>query len=104
MILCSRGETQPIAKIRSYERAVERMFEHVARQLEAGIDTRHLCISYGGDPGLVPGLPGYERLAAVAHEQGIEILTSIMSATAAVNTGARCVAVAYGGELRSFGE
>jgi DegV family protein with EDD domain len=104
VILCYRGETQPIAKIRSYERAVERMFEHVARQIETGIDTQHVCISYGGDPALVSGLPGYERMAAVARDKGISILTSIMSATAAVNTGARCVAVAYGGELRSFGD
>jgi DegV family protein with EDD domain len=104
VILCYRGETQPIAKIRSYERAVERMFEHVARQVEAGIDTRHVCISYGGDPAQVPGLPGYARLAEAAHGKNVEILTAIMSATAAVNTGARCVAIAYGGELRSFGE
>lgn len=104
VILCYRGETQPIAKIRSYERAVERMFEHVAKQIEAGIDTRHVCISYGGDPALVPGLPGFDRMAAAARAEGVEILTSIMSATAAVNTGARCVAIAYGGELRSFGD
>ncbi|MES0874975.1 DegV family protein [Sinimarinibacterium thermocellulolyticum] len=103
VILCYRGETQPIAKIRGYERAVERMFEHVARQIELGIDTRHVCISYGGDPTLVAGLPGYERLASAARDHRIDILTSIMSATAAVNTGARCVAIAYGGELRSFG-
>ncbi|MFA5938450.1 MAG: DegV family protein [Sinimarinibacterium sp.] len=104
VILCYRGETQPIAKIRSYERAVEKMLEHVARQIELGIDTKHVCVSYGGDPAEIAALPGYERLATAARGQGIEILSSIMSATAAVNTGARCVAVAYGGELRSFGD
>ncbi len=104
VILCYRGETQPIAKVRSYERAVERMFEHVARQIEKGIDTPCVCISYGGDPAMVVTLPGYDRLAAAARSRNIEILTSIMSATAAVNTGARCVAIAYGGELRSFGD
>lgn len=104
VILCYRGETQPVAKIRSYERAVEKMLEHVARQIETGIDTRHVCISYGGDTAEIAALPGYERLADAARNQGIEILSSIMSATAAVNTGARCVAVAYGGELRSFGD
>lgn len=104
VLLCYRGETQPVAKVRSYERAIERMFAHVTRQIEYGIDTRHLCISYGGDPAQIAALPGYEALAATAQRKGIEILTSIMSATAAVNAGAKCVAVAYGGELRSFGE
>ncbi|MEQ1439220.1 DegV family protein [Fontimonas sp. SYSU GA230001] len=104
VILCYRGETQPIANIRSHERAVERMLIHVAHQIELGIDTRHVCVSYGGDPTEIPTLPGYERLAAAARSQGVELLSSIMSATAAVNAGARCVAVAYGGELRSFGD
>lgn len=103
VILCYRGETQPVAKIRSYERAVERLFRHVAHQIERGIDTRHVCISYGGDPAQIPTLPGYESLARVAAERGIELLPSVMSATAAVNAGARCVAVAFGGELRAFG-
>ncbi|TXH05638.1 MAG: DegV family EDD domain-containing protein [Nevskiaceae bacterium] len=97
-----RGETQPIAKVLGYERAVEKMFNHVARQIERGISTRHLCISYGGDPARVKKLPGYNALAQVARENGIEILTSIMSATAAVNAGGECVAIAYGGELRPF--
>ncbi len=103
VILCYRGETQPVAKVRSYERAVEQMFEHVARQIEQGIDTRHVCLSYGGDPDQIATLPGYDTLAATAERHGIEILSSIMSATAAVNVGARCVAIAYGGELRGFG-
>lgn len=102
VILCYRGETQPVAKIRTYERAVERMFSHVAAQIKLGISTTHLCISFGGDPALVAGLPGYENLARVAGEHGIEVLTSIMSATAAVNAGGNCIAIAYGGELRAF--
>ncbi|TJY58232.1 DegV family protein [Sinimarinibacterium sp. CAU 1509] len=104
VILSFRGETQPVAKIRSYERAVEKMFEHVAHQIEAGIDTRHVCISYGGDPAVIETLPGYARLAAAAERTGVEVLSSFMSATAAVNVGSGCVAVAYGGELRAFGQ
>ncbi|MEW6168208.1 MAG: DegV family protein [Pseudomonadota bacterium] len=102
VILCYRGETQPVARIRNYERAVERMFQHVARQIERGIDTRHVCVSYAGDPAQIPQLPGYARLAAAAQARDVELLASMMSATAAVNTGAKCVTVAYGGDLRSF--
>ena len=96
------GETKPAAKILGYDRAVERMFGHVIKQIEHGLATQHLCISYGGDPELIATLPGYAQLAQAAQAQGIEILSSFMSATAAVNTGAACVAVAFCGALREF--
>jgi DegV family protein with EDD domain len=102
VILCYRGETEAVAKIRSYERATERLFAHVTQQIREGISTSHVCLSYGGDPAAVLAMTGYEAFAAAARERGIEILTSIMSATAAVNAGARCLAIAYGGELRPF--
>lgn len=97
-----QGETKPVAKILGYDRAVERMFDHVSRQIKRGLATQHLCISYGGDPELIAGLPGYANLAQTARENGIEVLSSFMSATAAVNAGAACVAVAYCAELRDF--
>lgn len=103
VILSYRGETQAVAKRRSFERAVERMFDHVAKQLEIGIDTRHVAVSYGGNPAELDTMPGYERLLDAANKAGIEVLTSVMSLTAAVNVGPGCVAVAYGGELRAFG-
>lgn len=102
VIQCYRAETKPVAKALGYDRAVEKMFTHVAHQIEKGISTRHVCISYGGELERIKKLPGYAVLEAVTREHGITILSSVMSATAAVNTGAGCVAVAYGGELRDF--
>jgi len=102
VISCYRGETKPVAKIRGYERAVEKLLQYAASEIRKGIGTQHLCISYGGDPQRIPSLPGYETLARTAQEHGIELLSSIMSATAAVNTGGGCVALAWGGELRPF--
>jgi DegV family protein with EDD domain len=96
------GETKPVAKILGYDRAVERLFSHVSRQIERGLATQHLCISYGGDPEAISSLPGYAQLALTAREHGVEILNGFMSATAAVNTGGAGVAIAYCGELRDF--
>jgi DegV family protein with EDD domain len=96
------GETKPVAKILGYDRAVERMFGHASKQIERGLDTQHLCISYGGDPEAIPALPGYAQLAQTAREHGVEILNSFMSATAAVNAGGACVALAFCGELQDF--
>lgn len=103
VIQCYQAETKPVAKILGYDRAVEKMFTHVAQQIEKGISTQHVCISYGGEADHIPKLPGYTVLEAVAREHKIRILSSVMSATAAVNAGGGCVAIAYGGELRDFG-
>ncbi|MDD3761923.1 MAG: DegV family protein [Nevskiales bacterium] len=104
VILCFQGDTQPVAKIRNHERAVEKLFDHVTRQIEIGIDTGHVCVSYGGDSAVIASLPGFARMAETARGRGIEVLRSTMSATAAVSLGAQCVTVAYGGELRAFGD
>src|SRR3546814_4104689 len=69
------------------------MFAHVARQIELGIDTRHLCVRYGGELEALAALPGYAVLRDVAARHGIELLASVMSVAAAVNVGVGCVSV-----------
>lgn len=102
VILAHGGTTQPVAKVRGYERAVERLFAHAAEQIRQGVETRHLAVGYGGDPAQLPQLPGYAALARTAQQHGIELLPALMSATSAVNVGGGCVTLAYGGELRPF--
>ncbi|MFT4045059.1 MAG: DegV family protein [Solimonas sp.] len=105
VILGYRGETQTVARVRRYGQAVARMLAHVARQIDAGeVSTRHVCVSYGGELAELTAMPGYAQLREAAARRGIELLPSMMSATAAVNVGAGCVAVAYCGALRPFGE
>lgn len=102
MLLGYRGDTQVVARVRRYEHAVERMFAHVARQIELGIETQHVCVSYGGELDVLATLPGYAVLCDVAARHGVELLASVMSIAAAVNVGAGCVSIAYGGQLRPF--
>ncbi|WP_028081108.1 DegV family protein [Solimonas soli] len=103
VILGYQGDTQAVARVRGYDQAVERTFAHVARQIETGdLRTSHVCVSYGGEPAELDVLPGYAPLRETAARHGIELLPSVMSATAAVNVGAGCVAVAYCGGLQPF--
>jgi DegV family protein with EDD domain len=104
VILSYHGETQAVARHRGQERAVEKLFAHAAAQLQQGILTRHLCISYGGPLEQLRELPGYAGLEQVAQAQGVSLLAATMSATAGVNVGARCLSIAYAGELRAFGD
>ena len=98
-----RGETRPVAKVRHFEAAVERMFGHVTRQiLTGGVRSRYVCICHGGDPDAVLSMPGYEALAEAARQNGLTVQRSIMSATAAVNVGGGCVGIAFAGDHVPF--
>lgn len=98
-----QGNTQPVAKIRHFDAAVEALLNHAARHVEQGLEAPFVCISYGGDPAMIPKLPGYDTLAATCRRHGVQLLESIMSATAAVNAGGGGVALAYAAEPGEFG-
>ena len=97
-----RGETKPVAKVRHYEAAVEQLMAYTCRRIADGLRTPTVCLSYGGDPTEIGKLPGYTELAATARQHGVQLLTSIMSATAAVNAGGGGIAVAFAADPKPF--
>ncbi|MBI2383729.1 MAG: DegV family protein [Gammaproteobacteria bacterium] len=100
---CHRGETGPVAKVRHYENACERLFEHAAARIRKGLMVPVVCLSYGGDPAEIPRLAGYETLAQAARERGVELMHAMMSAVAAVNVGGEALTLAYCAEGAEFG-
>lgn len=105
VILAYRGETEPVARVRGYERAVAAVFAQVARQIEQGaLYVPHVVLSYGGELAELQRLPGYDALRETAARHGVELLESMMSAASAVSIGAGCVSIAYAGERRPFSE
>lgn len=97
---CHRDVTATVDKVRGFETGVTRLFEQAARQVAQGLDTPHVCISYGGEPAEVPKLPGYDWLARSATEHGVDILISPMSKTAAVNVGPGALSLAFAADHR----
>ena len=92
------GETKPVAKLRGYDPAVEKMLKHVAARVSGGdLMTPYVCISYGGNPEVVKKMPGYADLEKACRDANIEIMLTIMSATIGVNTGGNCLSVSYAG-------
>jgi DegV family protein with EDD domain len=84
---CLRGHTGPIAKVRHFEAAVERVFANVTREVERGLLAPYVNLSFGGDWTSILGLPAYKALAAAATARGVEIHWSPLSITAGVNVG-----------------
>jgi len=81
--------------VRGFEAGVAQLFARAARRVQGGLEAPCVCISYGGEPAAVRQLPGYARLAQAAKEQGVEILVSPMSKTAAVNVGPGALSLAF---------
>ena len=87
-VLCARqDETFPVAKMRGFDAGVEAMFRHGARCIERGLMAPVVCVSYAGDESRIRQMPGFDRLAEAAKRHKVELLTSSMGLTGAVNIG-----------------
>jgi DegV family protein with EDD domain len=104
LIQAHGGETRPVAKIRSFEAAAEKLFRHGAERIRAGLLVPMVGVSYGGDPALVPRMRGFDELAQAAKERSIELMVSMMSPAAAVNVGGGALTLAYCGDPGEYAE
>jgi fatty acid-binding protein DegV len=82
-----RGDTGPVAKVRHFEAAAERVFANVTREIGRGLLAPFVNLSYGGDWTPILQLDGYKKMAQAAASRGVEICWSHLSVTAGVNVG-----------------
>ena len=94
---CNRGETGPVAKVKTHDAAVGKLFDAVGKVVREGLLTPTLCLSYGGELGELRALPGYDALRATCAEHNVECFESVMSLTGMVNVGKGALTVGYAG-------
>ena len=99
---CHRGETGPVAKVKGFEAAAERLFGFVGRRVAAGLMTPTVALSYGGELEGMRALPGYARLIDVCAEHNVEVFESVMSLTGMVNVGKGALVAGFAGEAGAF--
>lgn len=98
----NRGQTGPVARIKGFGPAVEKLFDFTGRRIAAGLMTPTVCLSYGGELEEMRALPGYARLRERCAESGIEVFESVMSLTGMVNVGKGALVVGFASEARDF--
>lgn len=96
------GKTEPVAKLKGFDNAVEQMFKFAGHRVMAGLLTPTVCLSYGGDLAEMRALPGYNRLRDVCANNNIEVFESVMSLTGMVNVGKGAVVVGFAAEPHNF--
>lgn len=97
-----RGNTGPVAKVKGFEPAVQKMLEFAAGRVRAGLMTPTLTLCYGGELEEMRALPGYDALITTCAEHNIEVYESVMSLTGMVNVGKGAVVVGFAAEPHRF--
>ena len=97
-----RGETGPVAKIKGFDNAVQKLFDFVGQRVKAGLMTPTVCVSYGGELEDLRALPGYASLRQTCEAHGVQLFESVMSLTGMVNVGKGAVTVGFADGPHTF--
>ncbi len=97
-----RGVTEPVAKLKGFEPATQKLFEFTARKVAEGLMTPTVCVGYGGELSELHALPGYDTLRQACAAHGVQMLESVMSLTGMVNVGKGAVAVGFAATPHNF--
>lgn len=99
---CNRGETAPVAKVKGFDAAAQKLLGFIEGRVLAGLMTPTICLSYGGELEHMRELPGYLSLREACAAQNVELFESVMSLTGMVNVGKGALVAGYAGEAARF--
>ncbi len=89
------GESQVVAGVRRFERAVADVLERARDAIRYGRCRPVVVMSFGGDPRIIRGLSAYQDFEGLAATHRVQLHLSVMSATLAVNVGPGAFSLAY---------
>ncbi|MFN7182639.1 MAG: DegV family protein [Thermomonas haemolytica] len=99
---CNQGETEPVAKVKGFANASERLFDFTARRVKSGLLSPTVCLSYGGPLEEMRKLPGYDHLRETCAAQKVEVFESFMGLSGLVNVGKGALTVGFASEQSGF--
>lgn len=99
---CNKGETGPVAKVKGFDAACEKLLDFAARRVRAGLLTPTMSLSFGGELDAMRALPGYDRLRTACAEHNVEVFESVMGLSGLVNVGRGALVVAFAAEPHKF--
>ncbi|MGY3266810.1 DegV family protein [Lysobacter sp. HA35] len=100
---CNRGETGPVAKVKGFDTAAEKLFTFAARRVRDGkLLTPTMAISYGGPIEELHRLSGYTELVETCRTHRVEMFESLMSLTGMVNVGRGSLTLAFASDSAAW--
>ncbi len=87
-------------KSRGFENSVSRVLAYCCEHAQAGLKMPWINISYAGDPATLPEFDNFLRLQSICNENGITLLTGVMTMGAGINLGPGSMSVGIAPEAQ----
>jgi DegV family protein with EDD domain len=95
VIQMHRGDTGPVATEKGFDAALGNLFDRASKEIDTGLRTRTVAMSYAGDPGEMRSRDDFKAFEAHAAKAGVQTTLSVMSTTAGINVGPGAFSLAY---------
>ena len=89
------GETELVLKARGFERALAGLFEQANLEIDQGLRSPLVVLSYAGDPQWLRRQRAFIDFERHIRQWGIELMVSVMSATGGLYLGPNAVSLAF---------
>lgn len=90
-----KGDTDKIDTGKGFLGAMEKLFAHVRKQIQQGLTSEVITMSYGGLLEDIRDQPIIVEFREYCHQQGIKTMLSMMSMTGTVNVGPGAFALSF---------
>lgn len=95
-IISGRNDnTEPVAKIRGFDNAVNALFEHAIQYIDAGLLSPYVVVSIAGSFQSLLDLPAYKALADHANRHKVTLLPCVMGLTSGLNVGPGAIGMGF---------
>jgi DegV family protein with EDD domain len=90
-----RGNTEKIDTGKGFLGALEKLFDHVRKQIKEGLSSDAITMSYGGSLDEIKDEWVFIEFREFCHQHNIKTMLSMMSMTGAINVGPKSFALSF---------
>lgn len=104
-VLCVVNDSSYVAtKVRGFEKAAKQLFDHVAERVRGGhLLSPIVTVNYGGSMDELKAMPGFAELKAVADENKVMVMPTVMSIAGGIYTSVGSLSVGVATEAHEWG-
>jgi len=95
IMCCHKGETFAFAKVKTFDGAVQRLFDTAKEAINNGLGVNLIPMSYAGNPEDFSRREDYKEFVKFLESKNVKHVMSVMSTTAGVNIGPGSFALGY---------
>jgi fatty acid-binding protein DegV len=104
IVLCHRGKTGAVERIRGFERGVARVVDAAKQAMGEGLQVPQISVVYGGPERELQQFAAYHDLEAACQRYGVRLLTATMGITGVANVGPGSLSIAFAAARAPIGD